>query len=136
MLTKEQRDEILRILPEIPFLPWLRLICYFASIVEPEGSQMTELAARLRDDVTWVLHMATVGGQNEGHPEHARYIKCVARIRAALDSIDLIASMAQRVPLSDERVEAAFADDSHESFADFLSGVRFAEQAHGIRSEK
>jgi hypothetical protein len=41
-----------------------------------------------------------------------------------------------REPLSNEQIEAAFFADSNESYADFVAGVRFAEQAHGIRSEK
>ena len=48
MLTKEQRDEILRILPEIPFAPWLQLLCYLESIAAPEEWQMvpTEIIKR------------------------------------------------------------------------------------------
>ncbi len=40
MLTKEQRNEILRILPDIPFDLWVRLVGYLDSITVPEGWQV------------------------------------------------------------------------------------------------
>lgn len=42
------------------------------------------------------------------------------------------AAQSSPAPLTIEQVEAAFNSDSHENFADFLSGVRFAERTHGI----
>ena len=39
---------------------------------------------------------------------------------------------AQQTALEVSLIEAEFGSDSHECFADFLAGVRFAERAHGV----
>ena len=92
--------------------------------------QMKELAARLRA-YAWAIDSLDF----DLHDENA------VDIRAAADLID---SMAQRVPLTDEQIESCLPETIHtaedgwlrttaQTFHDFARAI---EEAHGIRSDK
>lgn len=77
MLKKEQRDEILRIIPEIPFASWLQLICYLESIAEREGWQMVPVEPT--EAILDVLY-------DNGIDEHDEYLRNVYRAMLAAAS--------------------------------------------------
>lgn len=84
--------------------------------------QMAKLAARLREHAH--LHRTYLPQDNEQK-----------QWTADLDrAADLIAGMAQRVPLSDEQVRTLVQTMDWPSSVTEI--VRAVEQAHGIRSEK
>lgn len=81
--------------------------------------QMAELAARLKRLSSDYAFMNAYPGA------------AAAMVNAA----DLIAGMAQRVPLSEEQIHAIVREHGYYIIGP-LKFVRFIEQAHGIRSEK
>lgn len=88
--------------------------------------QMTELAARLREQATLYRAFNQTGRDRS------------ADLDAAADLID---SMAQRVPLTPRQMveglyQAQQADSDISDAVSFLCGAEWAEKHHGIRSEK
>lgn len=118
MLTKEQREAIYRLALQQQHAD---LSDYLDSITVPDESQMAELAARLKRLSSDYAFMNAYPGA------------AAAMVNAA----DLIAGMAQRVPLSDEGIWALWQFPADLSWKESVIRLAHAvEQAHGIRSEK